>query len=89
MALSYMLTVYNVTMLSAALHVLLMFMHCVIRVGSSTVTYHASDIVLSMLSCVIVCYQGWQQHSYIPCTSEAWNVTVLLLPTLITHENTQ
>ena len=40
---------------------------CVIRVGNSTVTYHASFIVLSMLSCVTVCYQGWQQHSYIPC----------------------
>ena len=23
--------------------------------------------VLSVLSCVIMCYQGWQQHSYIPC----------------------
>ena len=41
---------------------------CIIRVGSSsTVTYHASDIVLSMLFCVFMRYQGWQQHSYIPC----------------------
>ena len=90
-------------------------MLCVIRVGSSTVSFHASDIVLSCVIvcyCVLsrlaavrllhtmpvfllcyqcyyitvhehnidntvkeswnvtvcfVCYQSWQQHSYIPC----------------------
>ena len=50
------ITVINIQVLHTC-HFLFTVLSCVIRVGSSkTVTYHASYIVLSMLSCVIVCY---------------------------------